>query len=363
METINVNLAERSYPIYIGRNILDMVGELMRKKGLIGKVACVTNAIVGKHYISRTIASLKRAGFESSIIEIPDGEEYKSLESLSNIYDKLVENKIDRQSSIVALGGGVVGDIAGFAASTYLRGVPFIQIPTTLLAQVDSSVGGKTAVNHKQGKNLIGAFYQPKLVLIDADVLKTLGKRDLKAGFAEVIKYGIIRDSNLFSFLEKNHEDVLKLGDGLIFAVKSSCGIKAHIVEEDERESGIRAILNFGHTFGHAIETVTDYKELRHGEAIAIGMVAAARLSLKLGLCSKGVAERIEGLIENVGLPTKLSSISSHISANDLYKAMELDKKAAGGKIKFVLVHDIGNVIFKEMDSMNFLIDLAGILN
>ena len=363
MEHITVNLKDRSYPIYIGRNNLDLVGEMMKSKGLEGKAVCITNPTVGKLYAHRIISSLNSAGFETSRIDIPDGEEYKGLEWLSHIYDKLIEYKMERQSPIVALGGGVIGDIAGFAAATYLRGVPYIQVPTTLLAQVDSSVGGKTAVNHPEGKNLIGAFYQPKMVLIDVDVLKTLGDRDVKAGLAEVIKYGIIRDSNFFSFLELNYADVSGLGNGLIHAVRMSCGIKASIVEEDETETGVRAILNFGHTFGHAIEAATHYKELRHGEAVAIGMVAAARLSLKLGLCSKNVCERIEGLISNIGLPIKLSAISYQLSANDLFKAMEIDKKVVGGKIKFVMVEDIGKVIFRQIGSADFPLDLLGILN
>ena len=363
METININLGERSYPIYIGRNNLDMVGELMKQKGLNGKAACITNPTVGKLYGNRVIDSLGKAGFEVFRIDIPDGEEYKSLEWLSYIYDKLTEYKMERQSPIVALGGGVVGDIAGFAAATYLRGVPYIQVPTTLLSQVDSSVGGKTGVNHPKGKNLIGAFYQPKMALLDVDVLKTLGERDIKAGLAEVIKYRIIRDTGFFSFLEENYADVLKLGDGLLYVVKVSCGIKARVVEEDEKEAGIRSILNFGHTFGHAVETVTDYKELRHGEAVAIGMAAAARMSFKLGLCSKDVCERIEGLLAKVALPIKLSDIDYQISAHDLFKVVELDKKAAGGNIKFVMVEDIGKVIFKQMGISDFSIDLSEILN
>ncbi|MBI5047330.1 MAG: 3-dehydroquinate synthase [Deltaproteobacteria bacterium] len=363
MEQITVNLKERSYPIYIGRNNLDLVGELMGKKGFKGKVACITNPTVGRLYGHRIISSLNKAGFETFRIDIPDGEEYKSLEWLSHIYDKLIEYKMERLSSIVALGGGVIGDIAGFAAATYLRGVPYIQVPTTLLAQVDSSVGGKTAVNHTMGKNLIGAFYQPKMVFIDVDVLKTLGDRDVKAGLAEVVKYGIIRDSKFFSFLEYNYRDVLGFGDGLIYSVKMSCAIKASIVEQDETEADLRAILNFGHTFGHAIETVTNYKELRHGEAVAIGMAAAARLSLKLGVCSKGVVEKIEGLISKIGFHVKLSAISCQLTASGLLKAMEIDKKVAGGKINFVMVEDIGKTAFRQIGSADFPLDLLEILN
>lgn len=335
----------------------------MKESGLKGKAACITNPTIGKLYGNRVLASLGKAGFEVCRIDIPDGEEYKNLEWVSYIYDKLMEHKMERQSPIVAFGGGVIGDIAGFAAATYLRGVPYIQVPTTLLSQVDSSVGGKTGVNHPEGKNLIGAFYQPRMAFLDVDVLKTLEQRDIKAGLAEAIKYGIIRDKNFFSFLEENYADVLKLGDGLLHVVKVSCGIKARVVEEDEREEGIRSILNFGHTFGHAVETVTDYKELRHGEAVAIGMAAAARMSFKLGLCSKMVVDRIEGLLAKVGLPTKVSAISYQLSAHGLFKAMEMDKKVAGGKIRFVMVEDIGKVIFKQIGRADFPIDLSEILN
>lgn len=335
----------------------------MREGGLSGKAACITNPIVGKLYGDRAFSSLSRAGFEPYRIDIPDGEEYKSLEWVSHIYDKLIEYRMERQSPIVALGGGVVGDIAGFAAATYLRGIPYVQVPTTLLAQVDSSVGGKTGVNHPMGKNLIGSFYQPKMVLIDVDALKTLEPRDIKAGLAEVIKYGIIRDSGFFAFLESNYKDALALGDSLVYAIKVSCSIKAKVIEEDETETGVRAILNFGHTLGHAIEAATHYKELRHGEAVAIGMAAAARLSLKLGLCNKDVCQRIEGLLAKVGLPTKLSAVSYQLSAKDLFQAMEIDKKMTGGKIKFVMVEDIGRTTFRQLDRGDFPLDLLGILN
>lgn len=363
MEQITVNLGKRKYPIYIGRNILDMLGELMIQKGHKGKAVCITNPTVAALYSHRIISSLNNVGFKTYRIDIPDGEEYKNLEWLSHIYDKFIEYNIERQSAIVALGGGVVGDIAGFAAATYLRGVPYIQVPTTLLAQVDSSVGGKTAVNHPEGKNLIGAFYQPKMVLIDVDVLKTLEHRDIKAGLAEVIKYGVIRDNNFFTFLEQNHGDCLNLGSSMLHAIKRSCEIKASVVEEDETETGVRAILNFGHTFGHAIETATNYKELRHGEAVAIGMAAAARLSFRLGICSKNVMERVEGLISNVGLPVKIGAISKRPQDNALLKAMEIDKKVSGGRIKFVAVEDIGRTTFKQLGSADFPIDLSEVLN
>ncbi len=363
MEQITVNLKERSYPIHIGRNNLGLIGGLIKDMGLKGKAACVTNPTVGKLYSEKVLSSLNKAGFEAYRIDIPDGEEYKTIEWASHIYDKLIEYRMERESPVIALGGGVIGDITGFAAATYLRGVPYVQIPTTLLAQVDSSIGGKTAVNHPAGKNLIGAFYQPKMVLIDADVLKTLDQRDIKAGLAEVIKYGIIRDSQFFLFLENNYKDILSCGDGLLYAIKQSCRIKAGIVEEDETEKGIRAILNFGHTVGHALEVVTGYKELRHGEAVAIGMVAAARLSYKFGLCSKEVCGSIESLIAKSGLPVKLSALSRKPLAEELFKAMEIDKKVVGGKIRFVMVEDIGRVMLRTIGSADFPPDLAWILN
>ncbi|HAG50392.1 MAG: 3-dehydroquinate synthase [Deltaproteobacteria bacterium GWC2_42_51] len=367
MEQIIVNLGERSYPILIGRGNLNLIGEVIKDRGLKGQVACITNPTVGGLYGDKVISSLRNAGFDAYKIDIPDGEEYKSLEWASNIYDKLIEHKMERQNPIIALGGGVIGDIAGFVAATYLRGVPFIQAPTTLLAQVDSSVGGKTAVNHKKGKNLIGAFYQPELVLIDIEALKTLEERDLRAGLAEVVKYGIIRDAQFFSYLENNYKDILNLGDGLIHAINTSCRLKAEVVEEDERETGIRAILNFGHTFGHAIEAVTNYKELKHGEAVAIGMAAAARLSFRLGLCKKDVYERIEGLLVKIGLPVRISDVSfvqsRKFSGRDFFRALELDKKMIGGKIKFILTKDIGRVALQQLDEREFSLDLNGILN
>lgn len=354
MGSITVNLGERSYPIYFLRSGLEDIGNLMSNAGFKGRVGIITNPLVNGLYGRRVISSLKNAGFMPVVIEIPDGEEYKNLETVSNIYNNLILNRMERSSPIIALGGGVVGDIAGFAAATYLRGVPFAQIPTTLLSQVDSSVGGKTGVNHPRGKNLIGAFYQPRLVLIDSDVLKTLDFREVKAGLAEVIKYGIIKDPALFSFLEKNHQDILKLGTSIDYAIKRSCEIKAEIVEKDETEKGLRAILNFGHTFGHAVETLTDYKEFKHGEAVAIGMNMAAWLSYKTGVCSHDKYQRIKNIIEMFGLP----SAPPQIEPDRFIKAMETDKKAEDAKMRFVLVKDIGEVMLHEVNRQDFSLDL-----
>ena len=351
MDSIKVNLGERSYPIYFGSGILKDFGKTFKKFFDNRKAVIVTNPTVGKLYYKAVEDSLKREGFEPHRIEIPDGEEYKTLTWASRLFDKLIALKADRQTPLIALGGGVIGDLTGFVAATYLRGVPFIQVPTTLLAQVDSSVGGKTGVNHKKGKNLIGAFYQPKFVYIDVDTLKTLEKREMKAGLAEVIKYGVIRDPKLFKYLEDNIDILtqnLKLktqNAALLHIVKRSCAIKASVVEADEREGGLRAILNFGHTFGHAVEAVTKYKEYKHGEAVAIGMVFAANLSRKEGLCGNKVVDRIYSLITNAGLPTE----PPDFPRNSYLKAMEVDKKVIGGELRFALVEKIGRVRIEKV--------------
>jgi 3-dehydroquinate synthase len=278
---------------------------------------------------------------------IPDGEEHKNLKTLATIYDRLIEQRFERKSCILALGGGVVGDIAGFAAATYLRGVPYVQVPTTLLAQVDSSVGGKTAVDHRDGKNLIGAFYQPKLVLIDVDVLATLPRRELVAGLAEVIKYGIIEDPDLFYLLEQRIDRLIALDrDLLIQVIGTSCAIKAKVVELDEREDDYRAVLNFGHTVGHALEAATDYTQLRHGEAVGVGMAKAAALSNRLGFCDPQTLERINRLIFQAGLPVE---IPQGVDLQALIQGMEIDKKSAGGKVKFVVCAGIGKTRFHNL--------------
>ncbi|HBO85118.1 MAG: 3-dehydroquinate synthase [Deltaproteobacteria bacterium GWC2_42_11] len=359
MEILTVDLGERSYPIYFSRGGFEDIGTLMQKHSFKGRVSIITNPVVGGLYAEKVISSLKDTDFFPEVIKIPDGEEYKNLNTVSSIYDSLVGSRMERISPIIALGGGVVGDIAGFAAATYLRGIPFVQVPTTLLSQVDSSVGGKTGVNHPKGKNLIGAFYQPRFVLIDTTVLKTLPHTEIRAGLAEVIKYGIIKDHNLLLFLEANYDDILKLGGGIDYAIKRSCEIKAEVVEQDEREKGLRAVLNFGHTFGHAVETLTDYREFKHGEAVAIGMVMAAALSYELGICNYGVYKRIKDIVEKFGLPV---SPPPQITADKLLSAMEIDKKVIDAKLRFVLVKEIGEVVFHEIRREDFPLDLLGMV-
>jgi 3-dehydroquinate synthase len=342
MEKIRVELAERSYDISIGWNILDKIGEAVKSFGLSPKISIVSNPTVFSLYGKRVSDSIKKAGFDVIAVIIPDGEEYKDLLWVQHIYDELLKDKLDRLSALVALGGGVIGDITGFAASTYMRGISYIQVPTTLLAQVDSSVGGKTGVNHKLGKNMIGTFWQPRLVWIDVEALKTLPKRELLAGLAEVIKYGVILDEGLFDFIETNREKILSLeSNSLIHIIKRSCEIKAEVVSKDERESGLRSILNYGHTIGHAIETATEYKRYLHGEAVAIGMYLEARLSQMLDLISRKQLFRIKDLIDSYGLP---SEVPADLDINRIFSSIQLDKKAVAGELKFILPEKIGKV-------------------
>jgi len=344
MQSLNVNLGARSYPIHIGAGNLARIGELLDQAGLRGKVAVVTNPTIAPLYLDTVGNSLKQAGFTVVPVLIPDGEEHKTVKTLQIIYDCLIAKRLERQSCVLALGGGVVGDMAGFAAATYLRGVPYVQVPTTLLAQVDSSVGGKTGVNHADGKNLIGAFYQPKLVLIDVSVLRTLPRREFIAGIAEVIKYGVIEDASLFGLLERKINSLTQLDEDLLVeTIATSCAIKARVVEADEREDDYRAVLNFGHTIGHALEAVTGYTQFLHGEAIGVGMAKAAALSVRQGFCDAKSLQRIVQLIEKAGLP---SEIPDSVSMTDLIQGMEVDKKAAGGKIKFVMCEGIGKTRF-----------------
>jgi 3-dehydroquinate synthase len=346
MEKIRVELAERSYNIYIGNGTLEGIGERLGLFDLSPKIAIVSNPTVFSLYGNRVSDSIQKAGFDLLTVTIPDGEEFKDLTWLQHIYDELLRHGLDRSSALLALGGGVLGDITGFAASTYMRGIPYIQIPTTLLAQVDSSVGGKTGVNHKLGKNMIGTFWQPRIVWIDTDTLKTLPKRELLAGLTEVIKYGIIRDEELFIFLERNRESILNLNeDALAHIIKRSCEIKADVVSIDERESGLRAILNYGHTIGHAIETATGYTQFLHGEAVAIGMCCEAWLSQILGILDTEHVKRIEALINAYGLP---SIMPPEILIESLISSMKLDKKAVAGELKFVLPEKIGKVIIQK---------------
>jgi len=357
MRTLTVNLADRSYPIYVGEDILPWAGGLLKKTGCGEKVGVITNPRVAELYLESLQDSLVREGFRVTPLLIPDGEEHKNLTSISTIYDRLVSERFERSSCLVALGGGVIGDLAGFAAATFLRGVPYVQVPTTLLAQVDSSVGGKTGVNHREGKNLIGAFYQPRLVLIDVAVLRTLPRRELVSGMAEVIKYGIIADPGLFGLLERNLERLLDLDrELLVEAVAASCAIKARVVETDERESDYRAVLNFGHTIGHALESLTGYERFLHGEAVAIGMAQAAAISFRHGSCDEESLQRIRRLLARTGLPAEIP-VDTPLA--ELVKRMEVDKKSAGGKIKFVLCRGIGKTHFHWFTSQEILSRLA----
>lgn len=350
MESVTVNLGARSYPILIGTGTLPDLGRLLREQRLTTeRVAVATDSGVGKIYREPVVQSLAAAGFDPWVIEIPAGEEHKNLVWLAFLYDKLVEGRIERQSPLIALGGGVIGDIAGLAAATFQRGLPFIQVPTTLLAQVDASVGGKTAINHPAGKNLIGAFYQPRLVVIDVDTLKTLPRREFIAGVAEVIKYGVILSPDLFALLEAQLPKILRLDpELLITVVKTCCQLKALVVEEDERESDYRAILNFGHTLGHAIENATEYKRFLHGEAVALGMVFAAHLSAKRGLCSVATSQRVCHLIKKAGLPVE---IPKTLRGEHVLRGLATDKKIAGGKVKFVCIEDIGKTRFEYLST------------
>jgi len=344
MHTLNVRLGTRSYPIHIGEGLLAQTGELMSQAGCVGRVGIVANPIVGDLYLKPVEESLRGSGYQVTSILIPDGEEHKNLRTLSSIYDHLIKERFERGSSLVALGGGVVGDLTGFAAATFLRGISYVQIPTSLLAQVDSSVGGKTGINHPEGKNLIGSFYQPKVVVIDLGVLRSLPRRELGAGLAEVIKYGIIHDPELFSFLESHLASLLDLNqESLEKVVTTSCAIKAKVVEKDEFEADYRSVLNFGHTIGHALESQTRYETLLHGEAIAIGMVKASLISHGEGFCDQKSLERIVQLIKSAELPTELPF---DVRLEQVVKGIEVDKKSVGGRIKFVLCGGIGKVQF-----------------
>lgn len=334
-----VGLGERSYPIWIGHRTLPRLGDALQAAGFAKKVAVVTNPVVGQLYAEAVVAGLADQGYQVSVITLPDGEEYKNLDTLGELYDVLVDRRFDRYSGLIALGGGVIGDIVGFAAATYLRGIGFVQVPTTLLAQVDSSVGGKTGVNHPQGKNLIGAFYQPRHVHIDVHLLLTLPDREYAAGLAEVVKYGIIRDEGFFAWLEQQVDSLQRREpETLVYAVMKSCQIKANVVENDEREQGLRAILNLGHTFGHAVETLAGYGVIKHGEAVAIGMVLAARTACEQGLCSPGEVDRIKRLLQAFNLPTA----PPDFTAAEYAAAMQLDKKVKRGRVRLVLNHGIG---------------------
>ncbi|MDF1628815.1 MAG: 3-dehydroquinate synthase [Alcanivoracaceae bacterium] len=339
MHTLNVALAERSYPIYIGKGLLGH--DLLRKHVRARQVLVVTNEAIAPLYLDRVLASLQ--GLQVDSMLLPDGEKYKSLSVLEKIFDRLLEGRHARTTTLIALGGGVVGDMVGFAAACYQRGVDFIQVPTTLLAQVDSSVGGKTAVNHPRGKNMIGAFHQPKAVIIDTDVLETLPAREFSAGLAEVIKYGLIRDVEFYRWLTVNIDALLgRDPSALSEAILRSCQNKAEVVVEDETEQGSRALLNLGHTFGHAIETATGYSAWLHGEAVATGMIMAAQLSVDLGWLPQADVDALSALLARMGLPVKPPV---GMTASQCRELMALDKKVHDGSLRLVLLRSIGHAV------------------
>jgi 3-dehydroquinate synthase len=352
---IRVDLGDRSYSIEIENGILSQIGGRLVSLGTKGKVALVTNLRVGRLYGSVVARSLRKSGLDVTTVTLPDGERFKTLKSVSRVYDELLRKSFERSSTVLGLGGGVIGDLAGFAAATFMRGIGFVQIPTTLAAQVDASIGGKTGVDHPKGKNLIGAFYQPKSVFIDPDVLKTLPRREFISGLAEVIKYGVIRDEEFFSYLEDNMDKILTQEPAaLSHAIRRSCAIKAEVVQKDEREGGLRKILNYGHTFGHALETATKYRTYLHGEAVSIGMAFAAQLSVRMGLLDASAARRQTEILKRAGLPVALPKIPTA----DILKAMTLDKKVADGRIHFVLAERVGRVAVKPVEEK----EIAGLL-
>ncbi len=337
MKSITVELGTRSYPIYIGAGLLQQ-GELLLKHIGSKQVLIVSNETVAPIYLDKVVSHLY--GLQVKTVILPDGEQYKTMEMAGKIFDVLLENRFSRNATLIALGGGVIGDIGGFAAACYQRGIPFVQIPTTLLAQVDSSVGGKTGVNHPLGKNMIGAFYQPQCVIADTDVLNTLEDRQLSAGIAEVIKYGLIRDKDFFDWLEKNLDALLvRDKQALSYAIERSCSNKAQVVAEDEKESGLRAILNLGHTFAHAIETGSGYGTYLHGEAVAIGTCQAADLSCRMGWINAADVERIIAIFKRAGLPVKPPK---ELNAERFIELMSVDKKNVDGKIRLILLEGIG---------------------
>ncbi len=346
MKKVTVKLAERSYYILINTGILENIGELIAELKLGKKGVVVTDDIVAPLYSDKVINALKKAGFDVNLISMPSGEKHKSLETVRAIYSQMLKYELDRKSFLISLGGGVIGDLAGFAAATYMRGIPYIQIPTTLLAQVDSSIGGKTGVNLPEGKNLIGAFYQPKAVFIDIDVLKSLPKRETKAGFVEIVKHGIIKDKRFFKFLEENYTEIFSLHKDITEkAIARSCEIKASVVEKDEKEeTGLRAILNFGHTIGHCLESLSSYEKYRHGEAISIGIVCAAEVSAKLGYTEQTDAKRIITFLQRCGLPVSFDDITP----NDILSVIYRDKKVIDRKMRFVLIKGIGSVFVAD---------------
>lgn len=355
---VAVPLGERSYDIVIKAGLLPEVGSRLRDLGYAGKVGVVTNPSVGRLYGKTVLRSLTAAGYRAATILVPDGEKAKTLRWASAILDRLARERFERGSLILALGGGVVGDLAGFAASLFARGLPFVQVPTTLVSQVDSSVGGKTGVNHALGKNLIGAFHQPKAVLIDPATLETLPRREWVAGLAEVIKYGMIEDADFFAYLERHMGELLAMEPRrVVHIVARSCQIKAAVVAADERESDRRRVLNYGHTVGHALESLGGYRRWIHGEAVAIGMVQEADLARHLGLCKPDVVARQRALVRAAGLPDAMPKTTF----SELWGAMQHDKKMAKGRLHCVLPQRIGRVTIAPIDRVSVKAWFAGV--
>jgi 3-dehydroquinate synthase len=346
MKKVKVDLGERSYDIAIGSGIFSGIGEKLKRFHFSPNIAVVSNPTVFTLYGDQLIGSLEDAGYGYFSVIIPDGEEYKDYTWTYHILTEFLKKRLDRNSCVIALGGGVIGDITGFAASLYMRGIHFAQVPTTLLAQVDSSVGGKTGINHYLGKNMIGTFYQPRLVWVDVKTLSTLKKRDFLSGIAEVIKYGIIYDAGLFEYMEKKREQIMALDTAAMsHIIERSCSIKAEIVTQDERESGLRAILNFGHNIGHAIETETCYQQFTHGEAVGLGMCLETRMAELLGMLKTDRAERIIRLVSSYGLP---ATLPRGMKADKLLAHMKLDKKTVAGQMTFILPKKIGEVAIRK---------------
>jgi 3-dehydroquinate synthase len=346
MNTLQLDLGERSYPIHIGSGLLDQAD--LYKKHIKGTfTAVVTNETVAPLYADRVVKTLEGIDQKVKLIVLPDGEAFKTWEVLQKIFDGLLENSADRKTTLVALGGGVIGDMTGFAAACYMRGVKFIQVPTTLLSQVDSSVGGKTGINHPLGKNMVGAFHQPQAVIADLDTLKTLPPEELAAGLAEVIKHGAIADSEFLSWIEKNQVALNNCDPAAMeYAVRRSCEIKSQVVAQDEKEGGIRAILNFGHTFGHAIEAGMGYGAWLHGQAVGCGMIMAADLSVRVGLLSEVEASRLKKIIEALHLPTQ----PPKLGVERFMELMSVDKKAEGGEVRYILLNGLGQAKIQTVD-------------
>jgi 3-dehydroquinate synthase len=354
VKTLEVGLRERGYSIHIGQHLLPRAAEWLGAAGR-QRFVIVTNAVVASHHLAPLRNALRDAGMHTDVVLLPDGEAHKNQRTLDDLLTRLLELRAERSTTLIALGGGVIGDIAGFAAAIYQRGIPFVQVPTTLLAQVDSSVGGKTGINHPLGKNMIGAFWQPRAVLIDTSVLRTLPDRELRAGLAEVIKYGAIRDVGFFAWLEANIDALLAKDDeALTHAILRSCEVKAEIVAADEREAGERALLNFGHTFGHAIESAQGYGVWLHGEAVAAGMVCAARLSQRVCGFDEASIDRLTRLIARAKLPAS----PPPISVERWLELMQRDKKVQSGVLRFVLLERLGQAVVRSVEYENLVASL-----